>query len=155
MGATRTSTRSTKSSPMLHVEHRSSSAIPLPMVIPGIKIPFDKPKGAQMQSAKRQARRCNRTLKAAARALVFVLALGSLQLLASCGTTPSGQDSPLPSVPSGLLQATPAPVALQSLLIEDALANLRTNATLLGECRVREQETHLWMRSVGLTREGP
>ncbi len=43
--------------------------------------------------------------------------------------------------------AAPGPVA-----IEDALVNLRENATLLGECRTRESETQAWLRSQGIAR---
>jgi hypothetical protein len=43
--------------------------------------------------------------------------------------------------------AAPGPVE-----IDDALRNLRENATLLGQCREREQETRAWLKREGLSK---
>lgn len=47
------------------------------------------------------------------RRAALLLALVSLQAVAACGTTRSSGDTPLPSVPSYLLEQTPAPALLK------------------------------------------
>lgn len=96
-----------------------------------------------------------RRLPACRRNLRPLPVLVSALLLAGCGTLPSGRDTPLPSVPGEYLATTPAPILLPTRAgevdIKDALTNLRSNMTLLGECREREEGVQGWMRRAGLT----
>lgn len=52
--------------------------------------------------------------EAVKRLLLLSLLFGFLLSVAGCGTTPSPQVLPLPSVPSGLLERTDAPAPLRS-----------------------------------------